>query len=143
MRAAAVEEELARQGLAGGAILFTGTRFPDAVVAGWAASLWPIEAVARSHRRALAALERSRARLPRLARGDALVESFLVGGAAIRSLARDPLLPEALAPAGDRRALTGAMRDYDRRGRAIWNQVFDRPALDATPGHLAAMAAAP
>jgi hypothetical protein len=58
-------------------------------------------------------------------RGEALVESFLVGGAAIRELARDPLLPDEIAAGDDRRALTEAMRDYDRRGRAIWKEMLD------------------
>jgi phenylacetic acid degradation operon negative regulatory protein len=70
-----------------------------------------------------------------MAGGEALVESFLVGGAAIRSLARDPLLPDEIAPGDHRRALTDAMRDYDRRGRALWNRALETASLDGTPSH--------
>jgi phenylacetic acid degradation operon negative regulatory protein len=136
---AEVEAELARLGSAAGAVLFVGEAFSGPVVAGWSATLWPIEEVASAHRRALRDIERSRARLERLAGGEALVESFLVGGAAIRSLARDPLLPDEIADGGERRALTEAMRDYERRGRAIWSCMLESAALDGTPRHTGAL----
>jgi phenylacetic acid degradation operon negative regulatory protein len=133
-----INEELGRLGLAPSSVLFVGQDLPASVVAGWTADLWPIASTAAHHRRALRDIERSRARLARRSRGDALVESFLVGGAAIRSLARDPLLPDEVASGDDRRALTDAMRDYDRRGRAIWKEMLELEpaALDGAPIHL-------
>jgi phenylacetic acid degradation operon negative regulatory protein len=139
-RAPAVEEQLRELGLMAGSVLFVGQEMPGDVVAGWVESLWPIEQTAAGQRRALRDIERSRARLARLAGGEALVESFLCGGAAIRALARDPLLPDEIAPGGDRRALGDAMRDYDRRGRAIWKDMLQltTPALDGAPIHMGA-----
>jgi hypothetical protein len=49
-----------------------------------------------------------------------MVESFLLGGQAIRQLALDPLLPEPIVAAADRAALVETMRTYDRLGRACW-----------------------
>ncbi len=49
-----------------------------------------------------------------------MVESFLLGGAVVRELVLDPLLPEPILPAGPRNELVAAMRDYDRMGRAAW-----------------------
>ena len=49
-----------------------------------------------------------------------MVESFAVGGRVLRTIARDPLLPEALVPGADRRALVEAMTRYDRTGREAW-----------------------
>jgi phenylacetic acid degradation operon negative regulatory protein len=142
-RAAALQAELILHGAAAGTLLFVGQELPAAVIDGWVGALWPIEEVAGRHRRALRDIERSRARLERLAGGGALVESFLVGGAAIRSLALDPLLPDEIAPGVDRRALTDAMRDYERRGRAIWSRVLQSASLDGSPSHVGAISAEP
>jgi len=133
--------DLARHGADPAAVPFVGREFPSGVIDEWTAALWPVERTAAAHRRALAAIERSAARLDRLSTGAALVESFLVGGAAIRSLARDPLLPEAIAPGDDRRALTAAMCDYDRRGRAVWGRTLESVALEVTPSHTSAIGA--
>ena len=65
-------------------------------------------------------LERSAARLPDLTREEAMAESFLLGGEALRCLVLDPLLPEPIAPVDDRRALVAAMRRYDELGRRCW-----------------------
>ena len=65
-------------------------------------------------------LEQSAARLPDLPREKAMAESFLLGGEALRCLVLDPLLPEPIAPVGDRRALVAAMRHYDDLGRRCW-----------------------
>jgi hypothetical protein len=49
-----------------------------------------------------------------------MVESFLVGGRALRQLAFDPLLPEAIVAAAPRREFVDELRRYDRLGRAHW-----------------------
>jgi hypothetical protein len=84
--------------------------------------LWDGERVVAGQRQAREALERSAARLERLSREAAMVETFLVGGRAIREIALDPCLPDAIAPEAERRALVAAMREYDRAGRACWRE---------------------
>jgi hypothetical protein len=49
-----------------------------------------------------------------------MVESFELGGNAIRQLALDPLLPDALLPGCERELLLETMLRYDRAGRACW-----------------------
>ena len=49
-----------------------------------------------------------------------MVESFVLGGRAIRQLVLDPLLPEPILPTTERHALVQAMRRYDKLGRACW-----------------------
>jgi phenylacetic acid degradation operon negative regulatory protein len=78
-----------------------------------------------------------------------MAESFLLGGRAIREIVLDPLLPEPLVPATERAALVGAMRRYDRAGRAAWSTFLRDAGMSGvhtpapgrvmgTPGHLAA-----
>ena len=55
-----------------------------------------------------------------------MVESFRLGGRVIRELVRDPLLPEALVPAAERRALVAALRRYDLAGRRVWASFMAR-----------------
>ena len=50
----------------------------------------------------------------------AMAETFLLGGRAIRQLAFDPLLPERILPAAERDALIRTMQRYDRVGRQCW-----------------------
>ena len=51
-----------------------------------------------------------------------MVESFELGGNAIRQLALDPLLPDALLPGRERELLLETMLRYDRAGRACWSR---------------------
>ena len=85
-----------------------------------ARALWDTSALRAGYRDARARLARSERRLPRLAPGTAMVESFLLGGAVLRQLALDPRLPDPLAPSEDRAALVDTMRRYDRLGRSCW-----------------------
>src|SRR5215468_7410737 len=71
-------------------------------------------------RSARLALEHSERRLPALPEARAMVESFELGGNAIRQLALDPLLPDALLPGRERELLLETMLRYDRAGRACW-----------------------
>ncbi len=67
-----------------------------------------------------------------------MVETFLLGGRAIRQLVLDPLLPEPIVAAGERRELVQALRDYDRAGRGCW-RAFMREhdaVADSSPAHL-------
>ena len=106
-----------------------------------ARSLWNAETLLAEARQAREALERSAARLERLSPAAAMVETFLVGGRAIRQIALDPCLPEAIAPEHERRALVAAMREYDRAGRASWREFMrahDAPHR-AAPANLAGL----
>ena len=106
-----------------------------------ARKLWDASALVRGAREAREEIERSNARLGRLSRDAAMVETFLVGGRAIRQIALDPCLPDAIAPEAERRALVAAMREYDRAGRAFWSEFMrahDAPHR-ATPANLAGL----
>jgi len=82
--------------------------------------LWDGGALCRSYTKLRDALLRSAEHLREIPPERALVESFLVGGRALRQLAFDPLLPEPIVPAGPRQALVDELRHYDRIGRTHW-----------------------
>ncbi|HTO72039.1 MAG TPA: PaaX family transcriptional regulator [Myxococcota bacterium] len=106
-----------------------------------ARALWDATALVAAQKQMREALEKSAARLARLAPAAAMVETFLVGGRAIRQIALDPCLPEAIAPEHERRALVAAMREYDRAGRACWREFMrshDAPHR-AAPANLAGL----
>jgi len=113
----------------------------DAVTERRARGLWDVDALQRGYRVSLRRLETSAARLPTLPDDAAMVESFLVGGAVLRDLVCDPVLPEALCPTAERDALVASLRDYDRAGRAAWATLLKRhdvpylrAPLDVRPG---------
>jgi len=83
--------------------------------------LWDAEKPTTACRGAREAVETSARRLPRLEPDEAMVESFRVGGRALRAIVLDPLLPDALVPGTERRALVEAMKRYDRMGREAWH----------------------
>lgn len=82
---------------------------------------WQSDALQQQYARIHRELERSRLRLPGLTAHDAMVESFLVGGKALRLIALDPLLPDAIAPSAPRDSLVESMDGYDRQGRICWS----------------------
>jgi hypothetical protein len=55
-----------------------------------------------------------------LSREAAMSESFRLGGAALRQIVLDPLLPAPIVDVEARRQLVSAMRHYDRVGRRYW-----------------------
>jgi phenylacetic acid degradation operon negative regulatory protein len=114
-----VRDELRALGLEPAALVFACAQL-EAGADGRARALWDGRALCSGYRATCAALARSAARLERLSMPAAMVESFVLGGQAIRQLALDPLLPEPIVPAGARAALVDAMRDYDRLGRSCW-----------------------
>jgi phenylacetic acid degradation operon negative regulatory protein len=114
-----LREQLAGLGLAPGALLCE-LRDLDALSEARARSLWDADALVAGYRRHVRELETSARRLRARSAEQAMVESFRVGGAALRTLAKDPLLPEPIVPARERDALVAAMRDYDALGRASW-----------------------
>jgi phenylacetic acid degradation operon negative regulatory protein len=117
--------ELGALGLEAGTLVFELGGL-DALTEARARSLWGAEALVAGYRKARRELERSQRRLARLPGPEAMVESFLVGGRALRQLALDPLLPEPIVPAGERDALVEAMRGYDALGRDCWADFMAR-----------------
>ncbi len=91
-----------------------------------ARGLWNVNALREGYRRMRTALRHSARRLRRMAPEPAMVESFRLGGRAIRQIVFDPLLPEPMVPARERRALVDEMRRYDRLGRACWRPFMQR-----------------
>jgi phenylacetic acid degradation operon negative regulatory protein len=85
-----------------------------------AVRLWDSAAIRQGYRCTVTDLERSARALEALSREQAMAESFLVGGRAIRQLVLDPRLPDALVPAAERRALIDRLLHYDRAGRGRW-----------------------
>jgi phenylacetic acid degradation operon negative regulatory protein len=116
---AGVRGELLALGLPAHAEVFALTEL-DADAELRARGLWDVAALRADYARSRLALAKSEARLARAKEEAAMVESFRLGGRVIRELVHDPLLPEALLPAAERRALLAAMRRYDRVGRRVW-----------------------
>jgi phenylacetic acid degradation operon negative regulatory protein len=140
----AVRQQLSGLGLEPGAPVLRLSEL-DATTEQRARDLWDAAALATSYRDWVARIEASAERLPRLPRGEAMVESFTLGGDAIRQLVLDPLLPEPIVPARERRALVSAMRRYDALGRRIWtgwlgDDAKSRP--DTSPAGVRGLAAA-
>lgn len=127
----AVRERLRDLGARHDLPLFTARDF-DAATESRAHALWDVAALGRAYAQARARLESSMARLDRLSPRAALVESFSVGGAAIRLLALDPVLPDELLPGRERRALAIALGEYDRRGRRHWSEFMRGFGLSRT-----------
>jgi phenylacetic acid degradation operon negative regulatory protein len=125
---AATAELLVRLGLAPGSALFVADPVASALAATWSERLWPVAELEHTYRTALAALERSRERVTEMPNTNALVETFVVGGNAIRVLALDPLLPDEIMTSAGRRALTDAELRYDAVGRPLWQRVIDDAA---------------
>ncbi len=117
--AEAARAELMQLGLDGNALVFALSELDDSADAR-ARSLWSEDALDDRYAEMTARLSRSGSDLESMPLEHAVVESFLLGGRAIRQLAYDPLLPEPIVRPELRRALIEEMRRYDRAGRRIW-----------------------
>jgi len=98
-----------------------------------ARTLWNTERLRVEYRDLTTRLERSAERLATLAPGDAMRESFELGGEGIRHLVLDPLLPEPFAPVDERRALLDTMCRYDELGRQCWSDWLGGERVDRLP----------
>ena len=121
----AVRDELTTLGLPAGDMIFELGGL-DAVTEARARALWDVATLRRSYRKLLGEIERGMQRLPGLGPERAMVETFLIGGRAVRELTYDPLLPDALGPTTERCALIDALTRYDRHGRAAWAAFLER-----------------
>ena len=114
-----VRTRLAALGLEAPGLVFRITEL-DAEAEASARGLWDADALVATYRDARATLDASAARLADLPRAQARAESFRIGGRILRQLVIDPLLPDEIVPAQERRALLEAMQRYDRLGREAW-----------------------
>lgn len=116
-----LRRQLAALGLDPEASVFTMTAL-DALTEARARRLWDVAALRAGYRALHDALVASERRVAALPAEQAMAETFLLGGRAIRELVLDPLLPEPILPSAERRALLAAMRRYDRVGRGHWSR---------------------
>jgi len=121
-------------GLEDGAELFRARDFSAHTTERFASDLWSTRALQRGYAAALRNLERSVRQLAGMPRDTALVQSYLLGGEAIRVLATDPLLPEQIMAGQTRAALTEAMLRYDAIGHALWRDFATKPDLALVQG---------
>jgi phenylacetic acid degradation operon negative regulatory protein len=98
----------------------------DYTASHWVMNLWHADRLRAAHNRMAARIEASFVRLGKLPFEKALVESFIVGGEAIRALVMDPLLPEIFMPGRERNLMLQLMRAYDKVGRILWRQFNER-----------------
>jgi phenylacetic acid degradation operon negative regulatory protein len=127
-------ERLRALGLEDGAELFRARDFSAHTAQRFASELWPIRALQRGYETALRNLERSLEQLDGMPRDTALVQTYLLGGEAIRVLATDPLLPEQIMEGATRAALTETMLRYDTLGHALWRDFATKPDLTLVKG---------
>lgn len=114
-------ERLDALGYAPTAVVFQLAELDDGTLER-ACDLWNVGQLESDYAETRQRLEASAERLPSLTREAAMAESFQVGGAAVRLIALDPLLPDAIVDVAARRAMIEQMRAYDRIGRDAWKQ---------------------
>jgi phenylacetic acid degradation operon negative regulatory protein len=129
-----ISERLDALGLEEGAELFRARDFSAPTAERLASKLWSVGALQRGYTSALKNLERSLQQLDGMPRDTALVQTFLLGGEAIRVLATDPLLPEQIMDGTTRAALTETMLRYDAVGHALWRDFALKPDLTLVKG---------
>lgn len=128
---AAVRERLYRLGLERDAAIFVAHDF-DAARETRIRGLWDGAGLSAGYRRQRARLEEWMERAPSLEREAATRESYLMGGAAIRELVFDPLLPAPFVDVEARHAFVETVRRFDLFGKAIWRQWRSAaPAVEA------------
>lgn len=106
--------------------------------------LWDADALPDVYARTLRELAEGEARLEHLPPAEAMVESFLLGGRAIRTIALDPLLPAPIVARGALAEVVAATRRYERAGRRCWSAflaeygvLHQRAPVDARVGDAA------
>ncbi len=129
---ASVRARLHALGLAPAAPVFGAGDFAAPVDAR-ARALWDGRALSASYRKGRERLDGWLERAARLDGDAAAREAFLLGGAAIRQVVYDPLLPDPLVDVEARRAFVEAVQRFDRAGRRIWQRFFGVSLGGAAP----------
>lgn len=139
----ALRQRLLAVGLHPGASVFCSREFSPADQQSLA-QLWDGDALNRGYQASEAQLAQWLERAPSLELGQAARDSLVLGGAAIRQLIFDPLLPAPLVDEAARNRFMDAAIAFDAHGRAIWQEFFaavarsgrapsSTPALETTP----------
>lgn len=121
---AALRERLHALGLPRQAVMFQAAQFDDEREAR-ARRLWNVVLLERGYTAGIQKLERSLARLPRLAPDAAAREAYLLGDEGIHQLVFDPMLPQPLVDVSLRRAYAEMVNRYDEAGRRAWRRFLD------------------
>jgi phenylacetic acid degradation operon negative regulatory protein len=134
-----VRERLVELGLDGRATVFEMSGL-DSAAGDRAESLWNTDEIVAGYRRTSDSIRKSETKLAGLSESDAMVESFIVGGRALRTLALDPLLPPPMIAEGELAAVVSTVKEYDKLGRAVWRPFLERHGvrLDNAPANFAA-----
>lgn len=123
---AQVRKRLYSLGLEPSASVFVTTEF-DPARAAQIQKLWDLRGLNATYRKLREQLQDWMARSEELEPEVAAREAFLLGGKAIHHVVFDPLLPAPLVDAQARHEFVETVREFDRRGRVIWQNLF-RPA---------------
>jgi phenylacetic acid degradation operon negative regulatory protein len=129
---ARLRDRLSALGVPPGALVFGARDFPAEAEAR-ARALWDGALLTASYQKAGARLDAWLARAEGRSQDEAAREALLVGGAAIRQVVYDPLLPEPLVDVTARRAFVDAVQRFDRAGRRIWQRRFGIELGSAAP----------
>jgi len=128
---AAVRERLHALRLEREALVYGCASF-DAATEAAVDALWDGVALNQGYRATRERLQRWLDGAARLPIDQAARECFFLGGAAIRQLVYDPLLPEPMVDAALRQAFIDSVHAFDAAGRSIWTRFYDTlPAPDA------------
>jgi phenylacetic acid degradation operon negative regulatory protein len=100
-----------------------------------ARKLWNGEVLNASYRQTRLKLQAWQLKADLLDLETAARECFLLGNDAIRQLVYDPLLPEPLADAAERRAFTAAVQHFDEVGHGIWKRLLHQISQGQQPTH--------
>lgn len=125
-----VRRRLLGLGLDARALVFHVDAFDDATERR-ARGLWNVRALERQYARLTRALRTASARSGRPERRAR--DAFSVGGAAIRAIAADPLLPSPIVDTKARAAFFLEMRRFDDRSRPLWAGLLGAPLHPPAP----------
>ena len=131
---AAIRQRLLTLGLEASVVVCSCSSF-DAATEATIDALWDGAALNHGYRATQQRLERWLAGAARLPTAQAAREAFFLGGAAIRQLVYDPLLPEPMVDGALRQAFIDSVHAFDDAGRAIWTRFYSAlPAPNAANG---------
>ena len=128
---AAIRTRLHALGLEAQAVVCGCTQL-DASTEAAVDALWDGVALNQGYRATQERLQRWLEGAARLPIDQAAHESFFLGGAAIRQLVYDPLLPEPMVDGALRAAFIDSVHTFDAAGRAIWDCFYDTLAIPDT-----------
>lgn len=121
---AAVRQRLYALGVEPQALVCGCTSF-DAASEAAVDALWDGTALNHGYRATAQRLQAWLTSAARLPTPQAARESFFLGGAAIRQLVYDPLLPEPMVDGTLRQSFIDSVHAFDAAGRAIWTRFYD------------------